>query len=376
MVNVSPSARNPRRLNAAREDSPTAAQLTALDLFSGAGGATQGLADAGFNILGAIENDEAAAKSYRLNHGTPLVIVEDIRRLNSAWLRQKLGLQDRRLDLLNACPPCQGWSSLGNRSVADTRNDLVDDVGRIIRELGPRSWILENVTGLARDPHLDRLVQKAVRAGYGVQQYHLDAQGFGVPQRRKRLIVIGLRGRPSESLPKDLMGMIPASFDRGPRTAGEAIKQAERISETEDPLHRGRKHKEHVVERIAAVPVGGNRFDLPHEHRLECHRRMGSRQAAAAYGRIRANRPAPTMTTRCTTPACGSFIHPTENRGITLREAALIQSFPSNYAFFGSYGQIEAQIGNAFPPRMAEGIGRAVQRLLIEGSNNAVQRRQ
>ena len=345
--------------------------LTAVDLFAGAGGATQGLADAGFNILGAVENDEAAAESYRLNHDTPLVVVDDIRRVNPTWLRKTLGLENGRLDLLNACPPCQGWSSLGKQNTADARNDLITDVWRMIRELLPRSWILENVTGLAKDPRLDRLVQRAMQAGYGVRPYHVDAQDLGVPQRRKRLIVLGILGRASESLPRDLMMMIPASFDRATRTAGEAIQQAKAISEAEDPLHRGRRHRGHIVERITSIPVGGNRFDLPVEHRLECHTRMGSRQASAAYGRIRANEPAPTMTTRCTTPACGSFIHPTENRGITLREAALIQSFPSDYAFFGNYGQTEAQIGNAFPPRMAEGIGRAVIRLLIEDTKNA-----
>ena len=350
--------------------------LTALDLYAGAGGATLGLADAGFTVLGAVENDEAAAKSYQLNHNAPLVMVEDIRRVDPTWLHTTLGLEDARLDLLNACPPCQGWSSLGKRDSADTRNDLIDDVWRMIGALFPRSWILENVTGLANDPRLGRLVQQAVHAGYGVRSYHLDAKDFGVPQRRKRLIVIGIRGRLSNSLPKDLMMMLPEDFDKSRRTAGEAIEEAKDISQTEDPVHRGRRHKRHIVQRIAAVPVGGNRFDLPIEHRLECHQRMGSRQASSAYGRIRANQPAPTMTTRCTTPACGSFIHPTENRGITLREAALIQSFPSGYEFFGSYGQIEAQIGNAFPPRMAEGIGLAVQRLLVEGANNAAPRKQ
>ena len=322
--------------------------------------------------MGAVENDEAAAKSYGLNHGTTSVIVDDMRRLTPTVIRKMLALENGRLDLLNACPPCQGWSSLGKRNVADTRNDLINDVWRMIRELLPRSWILENVTGLTKDPRLDRLVQKTAQVGYGVQSYHLNAQDFGVPQRRKRLIVVGIRGRASESLPQDLMVMIPTSFSRAIRTAGEALQQAKTISGAEDPIHRGRSHRDHVIERIAAVPVGGNRFDLPVEHQLECHQRMKSRQASASYGRIRANQPAPTMTTRCTTPACGSFIHPTENRGITLREAAFIQSFPRGYEFFGTYGQIEAQIGNAFPPRMAEGIGLAIKTLLIEGSNNAV----
>ena len=354
------------------KDSPIATQLTALDLFAGAGGATQGLTDAGFTVLGAVENDAAAAKSYLLNHDTPSVVVNDIRRVNATWLQERLRLEEGRLDVLNACPPCQGWSTLGKRSAADVRNDLVGDVWRMIKQILPRSWLLENVTGLAGDPRLDCLVIAARKMGYGVRSYRLDAKEFGVPQRRKRLIVIGIRGRASERLPKNLMIKIPARFDRSTRSAGEALEQAKAISPTEDPVNRGRRHKKNIVERIAAVPVGGSRFDLPIDVQLEGHRRMESRQASASYGRIQANQPAPTMTTRCTTPACGSFIHPTENRGITLREAALIQSFPSGYKFFGTYGQIEAQIGNAFPPRMAEGIGLAIKTLLIEGSNNAV----
>ena len=345
--------------------------LTAIDLFAGAGGATQGISAAGFTVLSAIENDAAAAESYRLNHGIPLLLTDDIQGVEANCLRTTLGLEIGELDLLNACPPCQGWSSLGKRDTADKRNDLVHDVWRMIQELLPRSWILENVVGLAKDPRISRLVQKAMQADYGVRMYQVDAQDFGVPQRRRRLILVGVRGRTSESLPEDLMTVIPTSFDRSTRTAGEAIQQVSATTEIEDPVHRGRRHTGHVIERIASIPVGGNRFDLPVEHRLECHQRMGSRQASAAYGRIRANEPAPTMTTRCTTPSCGSFIHPTENRGITLREAALIQSFPRDYAFFGKYGQTEAQIGNAFPPRMAEGISLAVRAISAQGTKYA-----
>ena len=319
----------------------------------------------------AIENDGAAAVSYGLNHATPIVVIKDIRLVEAAWLRRSLGLRIGRLSLLNACPPCQGWSSLGKRDDADTRNDLIDDVGRMISEFRPKSWLLENVPMLAKDSRLDKLVRGAMGIGYGVRRYHLDAQDFGVPQRRKRLIVIGVRGVSTDSLPEDVTSAIPGRFDRSPKNAGETIARAGAVSENMDPVHRGRRHTRRVMERIAAVPVGGSRFDLPVEHRLNCHQRIKSRQAAAAYGRIRANEPAPTMTTRCTTPACGSFIHPTENRGITLREAALIQTFPKDYAFFGNYGQIEAQIGNAFPPRMAEGIGLALRRLLSGEARDA-----
>ena len=345
--------------------------LTAIDLFAGAGGATQGLVNAGFVPVCAVENDEAAATSYGLNHATPIVVIKDIRLIDAAWLRRILGLRVGRLALLNACPPCQGWSSLGKRDDADARNDLINEVGRMISEFHPKSWMLENVTMLEEDPRLEKLVREAVRIGYGVRSYRLDARDFGVPQRRKRLIVIGVHGMSTDSFPEDVTGAIPANFDRSPQSAGEAIERAGAVSETTDPVHRGRQHTKRVMERIAAVPIGGNRFDLPVEHRLKCHQRIKWRQATAAYGRIRENEPAPTMTTRCTTPSCGSFIHPTENRGITLREAALIQTFPRGYAFFGNYGQMEAQIGNALPPRMAEGIGLVLRNLLSGEAQDA-----
>ena len=222
------------------------------------------------------------------------------------------------------------------------------------------------MTRLAEDYRLTRLIRQAEEIGYGVKTYRLDAKNFGVPQRRRRLIVVGVRDVSCEALPSDLTGMVPPDFDRSPRSAGAAIGQAETTSETDDPIHRGRRHTRPVVDRIAAVPIGGRRFDLPDAHQLTCHRKMASRSAAAAYGRIRADAPAPTMTTRCTTPACGSFIHPTEHRGLTLREAALLQSFPAQYTFSGTYGQMEAQIGNAFPPRMAQGIGLALRNLLAK----------
>ena len=345
--------------------------LTAIDLFAGAGGATRGLSNAGFTVLAAVENDDTAVVTYCLNHRTPLVVAKDIRTVEPAWLLQSLGLNEGSLDLLNACPPCQGWSSLGRHDASDIRNTLVDDVGRLILELRPKSWVLENVTGLAKDPRLGRLVEQAIEAGYEVKSYQLNAQAFGVPQRRKRLIVVGIYGRPPGVLHEDFMCMLPTSFNRKRRTAGEAIQAAATLSEADDTIHKARRLGTRVAERIATIPVGGNRFDLPVEHRLDCHQRMGSRQASAAYGRIRADEPAPTMTTRCTTPACGSFIHPTKNRGITLREAALIQSFPKDYAFFGNYGQVEAQIGNAFPPMMAEGIGTAVKNLLSKEVTHA-----
>lgn len=338
--------------------------LTAIDLFAGAGGATQGLKDAGFRVLGAVENNSAAASSYALNHGEVELWAGDIRRVAASSMRARLGLKRGDLTLLKACPPCQGFSTLaeGRVTVDEHQNDLVIDTLRFVRALRPRAVMLENVPGLGRDMRARVMLDALSKAGYVARQYSVNAAQFGVPQRRKRLIILALRGK-RQQLPETL----PADGLDCPTTVRSAFDElAEALGPCPtDPLNVSRSLSPRVADRVRAVPVNGNRFDLPPEHQLDCHKRAGAgRNATAAYGRLKADKPAPTMTTRCTTPACGSFIHPTEDRGITLREAATLQTFPFDYRFSGSYGEIERQIGNAVPIRMAAALGEVVRSLV------------
>ncbi|MFF1872957.1 DNA cytosine methyltransferase [Kitasatospora herbaricolor] len=336
---------------------------SAIDLFAGAGGATRGLRDAGFGVLGAIEFDVNAAQTYRLNHPQTHLRQADIRTISASGFRRSLGLEPRELDLLKTCPPCQGFSTLasGKGLTDEDRNDLVFHTVRFVRAFMPRAVLLENVPGLARDTRLGSIRKSLSSLGYTSDLYQFEASHFGVPQRRKRLIMIALRGRRSK-LPIDIDSIVPDCISRTP--AEVAFRKVATSKRSEDPLRKHRSHSAKVGARIAAIPVGGDRFDLPEEHQLDCHKKMARRGATASYGRIKLAEPAPTMTTRCTTPACGSFVHPTENRGITLREAASIQTFPTNYDFIGDYGSIERQIGNAVPVRMAKTLGIAIRRLL------------
>lgn len=337
---------------------------TAVDLFAGAGGATQGLADAGFDVLASVESDPVAAESYRVNHPGVQLVEEDIRSVDPEELRVGLGVKRGALTLLKACPPCQAYSSIGKGDPADPRNDLVAEVWRFARAFSPRIVMLENVTGLARDERLPRLVRQLRAVGYSAKTYVLDATAFGVPQRRRRLIVVAVRDGVRE-LPASLVEVLPEWFGEGAmKTAGEALSLAARVDPDQDRLHRPRVPSPAVAQRLAALPIGGSRFDLSDEHRLDCHSRLDRRDATASYGRIRADAPAPTMTTRCTTPACGQFVHPTEPRALTLREAATIQTFPLTYTFRGGVGQVERQIGNAVPVRMAHGLGMCAAALL------------
>ncbi|WP_327578465.1 DNA cytosine methyltransferase [Streptomyces sp. NBC_00145] len=338
---------------------------SAIDLFAGAGGATRGLRDAGFRVLAAVENDPEAAESYRKNHARVLLYETDIRSISTKQIAEAVDLKRGDLDLLKACPPCQGFSSLAKGEVDQARNDLVLDVARFVNGFLPKVLLLENVPGLRRDHRLPQLIGEIEKLGYSFMSALLDASKFGVPQRRKRFILIGVRANVQDLEPTaNPLDYLPSTFLTGPKTARQALAHLARHSKPSDPLDIYRKSSETVLARISAIPVGGNRFDLPEEHQLDCHRKLSNRSASGSYGRIKLDEPAPTMTTRCTTPACGTFVHPTENRGLTLREAATFQSFPVTYQFHGQYGSIERQIGNAVPVRMAKGLGLIARSLL------------
>lgn len=342
--------------------------LTAVDLFAGAGGSTQGLTDAGYTVVAAVENDSDAASTYSRNHAEVQIFEEDIATVSPADLRCALGPDHQEVTLLNACPPCQGFSTLGQVDADDQRNDLVAQVWRFTEELLPRAVLIENVPGLVHNERWKDLSENFEASGYRVESRILDAVDFGVAQRRKRLIAIAIRGALSP-FPAELSELLPRSFRLKAKSAREVLALAGSIDRTEDEWHIARSSTKRVLQRLRAIPPGGNHYDLPVELQLPCHRRLresGRKAATGPYGRIPLDGPAPTLTTRCTTVSCGRFVHPTEDRGISLREAALLQTFPSRYSFAGSYGSVERQIGNAVPARLAQALGLMVKKLLVD----------
>jgi DNA (cytosine-5)-methyltransferase 1 len=325
-------------------------KLTAVDLFCGAGGLTVGLRRAGFAVLGAIDLDSLAVRAYRANHPGTTVWEGDIRRRDPAEMRSSLGLAPGELDLLAGCPPCQGFSSMrtlnGRRPAADSRNALVAQIGRFAEEFRPRAVMMENVPALARDRRSARLRRVLRKLGYGVVEDTLDAASFGVPQRRRRYIMVALRdGAPRLARP-----------DGRTRTVRDLIASLPPAGSSGDPLHDHGEHRtENVRELIAAIPKdGGSRGDLPDERQLACHRRTDGFHDV--YGRMAWDCAAPTITGGCVNPSKGRFLHPVADRSITLREAALLQTFPPDYrlplnevAGSGKYAIAEL-IGNALPP--------------------------
>lgn len=338
--------------------------LTAIDLFAGAGGATQGLSDAGYSVIAAIENDRDACETYQANHPQTRLLQEDIEQVDPGRLRNELQLDVGQLTLITACPPCQGFSTLGRGDRSDPRNDLVREIARFAGEFRPSVVLAENVPGLASDARYAEMTRELEDLGFLSETYIVNAADFGVPQHRRRLICVAVDTNLVDALPAHLDDLLPDSFDKSPVDAMSVLREAGRTRGVRDRLHRPRQHSKAVVDRIAAIPRNGGRHDLPPKHQLACHKKIDRHGASTVYGRIRTTGPAPTMTTRCTTPSCGRFVHPTENRGITLREAALLQTFPKTYVFNGSHQSIERQIGNAIPVRLADALGRVVSKIL------------
>lgn len=343
-----------------------AAPLGAIDLFSGAGGLTLGLKQAGFRVLAGIEIDGLAAESYRLNHPEVELVEQDIRAVSPRGLLDSLGLRPGDLGLLAGCPPCQGFSSIRTRrrgTAEDPRNDLLFEFLRFIDAFRPRAVLMENVPGLAGDERLARFVRRLRRRGYSVASCVSDASEHGVPQRRRRLVLTGAhRFRIASPGPT-----------ASPMTVADAIGHLARPGTSGDPLHDiVERRSERVNRLLAAIPSdGGSRTALPEEDQLACHSR--TRGFFDVYGRMRWAEISPTITGGCVNPSKGRFLHPDQNRAITLREAALLQSFPADYQFSlrrGKYAAAE-MIGNALPPEFVRRHAMEIARALSGGSSSA-----
>ncbi|MBW4647471.1 MAG: DNA cytosine methyltransferase [Kastovskya adunca ATA6-11-RM4] len=336
--------------------------LTSIDLFAGAGGLSCGLTAEGFQVNAAVEIDPVSAKSYSLNHQSTNVIVDDIRRVTDSQLLKQAGLAPGELDLLTGCPPCQAFSTLRTRrrkqQLNDPSKELIIEMLRLVRSIRPRAVIVENVPGLADDQHFTNFRLGLKKAGYQSTYAVLNASDFGVPQRRKRLILVALKG---SEIPSSW-----SSYHCERRTVRDAIGHLAPAGISGDILHDiPEKRTPAMMTRIKATPKnGGSRLDISPELQCACHTRIDGFKDV--YGRMAWDDVSPTITSGCNNPSRGRFLHPEENRAITLREAALLQTFPLAYQFCLDRGKehVASQIGNAFPPDMIRPIARIISREL------------
>lgn len=335
---------------------------TAIDLFSGAGGLTQGLKQAGFNVVGAVESVQTYAESYRLNHPKTNLKENDIREVDPAEYMKELGLKVGELDLLAGCPPCQGYSTIGTRNRGkknDPRNELVYEVLRFAIAFQPKTIMMENVPALNNDARLKNLVDELKKIGYAVDHKVLKMSHYNVPQARRRMIMLASRFDDIEVVKQEL-------DEDKMKTVREAIAFLPPNGDDNDPLHDTTDNRSDKVKNlISMIPKdGGSRTDLGEEYQLECHKRTSGFRDV--YGRMAWDKPSPTITGGCNNPSKGRFIHPEQNRVITLREAALLQTFPRDYKFSLKSGKtgVAVMIGNALPPTFIEFHARKIMKHL------------
>lgn len=342
--------------------------LTAVDLYSGSGAVTAALKRRHFRVVAAVDNDPVACATYRQNHPTVRMIEQDIRCVNPDDIR-RIDLQRRNLDLLVVCAPCQPFSLQNRKKGCDDRARLILQAGRFAKILQPRLIFFENVPGLASPRHNRILKRLATELGEDYvlgQPERIDAADYGVPQRRVRCILLASRKTLPPTLPE------PTTPPHERVTVRKTIERLRSLrsgeSDPKDHLHAARNHQDIALKRLAAVPKdGGSRSSLPRKLELACHVQVGSAKFSDVYGRMKWDDVAPTLTTGCTDITRGRFAHPRDNRAITLREAALLQTFPRRYLFSGSAGEIQTQIGNAVPVFLIDALVPTLRDGIIRG---------
>ena len=338
--------------------------FTCIDTFCGAGGLGLGLIEAGFTVLLSFDIDPICINTIKANrkYFQHEAVQADISDMLNGELLRKTGLKRGDLFLLAGGPPCQGFSIQRRGEDNDPRNQLVLKYAKLIQEVFPMYFVMENVSGLAGHRGktiLQELLDYTDEIGYSTSIKLVDAQEYGVPQRRKRYIIVGKR--------KDIQG----DYEY-PRTVAERHTVRETIGflpEPPDdgtdhpdyPLHRRDRLSQKNIERIEAIKEGQGRDSLPDNLLADCHKVSSSVIGfRSVYGRMSWDDVAPTITARFDSFTRGQFGHPSQSRSISLREGALLQTFPLDFVFCGNKVDVARQIGNAVPPVLARMIGMSI----------------
>ena len=328
---------------------------TAVDLYFDSGAVTEGLKREGIRVLAAIDNEPIACNTYRLNQPEVNLVEGDIRMVDESVI-----CDQSRIDLLVVCAPCQPFSSQNRRKDhAAPRADLVLESLRFIRALQPKIVFFENVPGITLSGKSGLLRKQLGQQGYFLgEPKSLNAADFGVPQRRVRSIMVASRHKyVTEHFYQFLLQSAKVSV-RDAIAGLRSLSAGER--DPHDAMHFPRKYSDIGLRRLLHVKKDGvSRFTIPYNLQLECHK--NTKAYPNVYGRMKWDDAAPTLTTGCTDITRGRFAHPEDDRAITLREAALLQTFSKKYLFCGNSGQIVRQIGNAVPVNMARSFAKSIK---------------
>lgn len=330
--------------------------IEAVDLFCGVGGLTCGLQSAGIRVRAGYDIDPVCKYPYESNNGATFV-TQSVAELSGADLAN--WYSPGAIRLLAGCAPCQPFSTLANgcEKKDETKWGLLGEFARLVRELKPELVTMENVPRVTNHAPYHDFVETLEEMGYHVDSRRVRCADYGIPQERRRFVLIASRLGPAH---------IP--LPSGPvRTVREAIGHLPELNagqtDATDPLHKARNLTPINLQRIRASKPGGTWEEWPEELRAPCHKALTGASYRSVYARMRWDKPAPTMTTQCYNFGTGRFGHPEQDRSITLREAAIIQSFPNAYEFvppgeIAHFATVGRMIGNAVPPRLGEVVGR------------------
>ena len=341
-----------------------------IDLFAGVGGLSLGFEKKGFDVVLANEYDASIATSYIANHKNTKMIVGDITSLD---LEDTFGKLAGTIDVVIGGPPCQGFSQKGQRkTIHDERNYLFKYYVSVVELVNPKYFVMENVPNLltAEGGYFRREIEELFnKLGYSLEYGVLNASDYGVPQNRRRAVIIGKLDGDAPKLPvpkRNKVTIWDAISDLAYLESGEGSEEQEykypAESDYEKMLrkdssklfnHIATKHSPLALERLALIPPNAGREVLPEEH-------LTKSIYSGTWTRMKKDEISVTITTRFDTPSSGKFTHPFLNRAITVREAARIQSFPDDFHFVGNKGSQMKQVGNAVPPLLAAAIAEVI----------------
>jgi DNA (cytosine-5)-methyltransferase 1 len=340
--------------------------IAVVDLFCGIGGLSYGFVMENFNVISGYDNDVSCKYIYETNNKA-VFHTEDVSQLNGDKIKQEFG---SKLKILVGCAPCQPFSSYSFKvkKKDEKKLNLLYSFARLIEEVQPTVVSMENVPQLLNSQIFKDFYNKLIDLKYKVSFQIVFCPDYGIPQRRRRLVLLASKLGdisliPRTHLPENYITVKDTISNLRPVKDGEYY--------AEDPLHRARKLSELNLKRLRNTKEGGSWKDWPQELVLECFKKESGQSFRNVYGRMKWNDPAPTMTTLCTGLGNGRFGHPEQDRAITLREAALFQTFPMKYKFFKTLADfkpsiISRQIGNAVPPELGRVIAKSIKEHLIK----------
>lgn len=343
-------------------------KIEAVDLFCGVGGLTRGLLWSGITVRAGIDIDPFCKYPYEINNNVPFM-EENILAMNGSDI-EAMFTNEGEVRLLAGCAPCQPYSTYSQGSRRRRNDDwtLVSKFAELVSEFMPEVVTMENVPQLVKHPVFQQFMFTLKNLGYHVSYFFAYGPEYGIPQTRRRLVLFAsLFGTVSIVAPTHS----PDEFPTVRKTIEHlAPLQAGEVS-TKDPIHRASKLSSMNLERIRASRPGGTWRDWPSELVATCHTKAKGRTYSSVYGRMEWDKPAPTITTQAHGFGNGRFGHPEQDRALSLREAALLQTFPENYEFMReeeaiSFNVVGRLIGNAVPARLGQVVGDSINRHVQE----------